>query len=69
MKTSTETVKCGTCQYWTGDREPVFDAKGQPKIDIRDEFGNCEKVGSRFCGQKRKKSLKCKHFSKWTELF
>ena len=69
MKTSTETVKCGNCQHWTGDREPVFDARGEPKVEIKDDFGSCEKEGSRFCGQNRKKSAKCQHFSKWTELF
>ena len=69
MKTSTETVKCGNCDYWTGAREPVFDGKGQPKVDIKDAVGNCEKEGSRFCGQKRNKGAKCKCFSKWTELF
>lgn len=69
MKTSTETVKCGNCQYWTGAREPVFDVKGIPKVDITDDVGNCENEGSRFCGQMRKKSASCKDFSKWTELF
>lgn len=69
MKTNTETVKCGNCQYWTGAREPVFDAKGIPKVDITDDVGNCENEGSRFCRQMRKKSASCKDFSKWTELF
>lgn len=69
MKTSTETEKCGNCQYWTGAREPVFDAKGTPKVNITDDYGDCEKVGARFYGQSRKKSAKCKYFSKWTELF
>ena len=69
MKTSTETEKCGNCQYWTGAREPVFNAKGRPMVEIRDDYGECEKEGSRFCGERRLKSLKCKHFSKWTELF
>jgi len=69
MKTSTDTEKCGNCQYWTGAREPVFNARGEPKVNIIDDYGNCEKEGCRFCDQRRKKSARCKHFTKWTELF
>lgn len=69
MKTSVDVVKCGNCQYWTGAREPVFDAKDRPKVEIRDLEGNCENQNSRFCDKTRKKGQSCIHFSKWTELF
>lgn len=69
MKTSTETVKCGNCQFWTGAREPVFDAKGIPKVEISDRTGNCENESSRFNGSTRNKGARCIKFSKWTELF
>ena len=39
MRSKTSRVICGTCQYWTGKREPVFDGNGNPKVDIFDEFG------------------------------
>lgn len=69
MASNTDTIKCGTCEYWTGQREPVFDRKGQPKVKIIDRIGNCEKEGSRFCGQTREQQLHCKYYSKWPELF
>ena len=69
MISKTNIVKCGTCEYWTGKREPVFDAKGSPKVRIDDFFGECQKQESRFCDQKRDQKLKCMHYSKWTELF
>ena len=43
MQSKTDRKMCGTCEYWTGNREPVFDAKGTPKINIYDRFGVCEK--------------------------
>lgn len=41
MRRSTEREICGTCAYWTGNRKPVFDGKGNPKIDIVDKEGIC----------------------------
>ena len=67
MRSKTDRIICGTCQYWTGAREPVFDAKGTPKVDILDEFGLCE----HFMLDEnisRRRDLKCKCFSKWTEI-
>ena len=69
MKTRTDVEKCGNCEYWTGSRKPVFDAHDLPKIEIYDEYGNCENEQSRFCGNSRKKGMKCKYFFKWTDLF
>lgn len=69
MISRTDIMKCGNCEYWTGQREPIFDRKGIPKNSITDKTGNCEKEGSRFCGKAREQNLKCKSFSKWTELF
>lgn len=68
MRTKNDRVICGTCQYWTGNREPVFDAKGMAKVDINDLNGMCENTNSRFCDVVRKRDSKCKHYSKWTEL-
>lgn len=69
MVSRTDVVKCGTCEYWIGKREPVFDAKGNPKVRIDDACGECQKQESRFCDQKREQHLKCMYYSKWTELF
>ena len=69
MASKTSTIKCGNCEYWTGKREPIFDRYDVPKNSIIDKIGNCEKEGSRFCGQSRKQGASCKCFSKWTELF
>jgi len=69
MASKTDRIMCGTCQYWIGKRNPIFDAKGMPKVDIVDEIGECQNGNSeKFCGVLRKKEAKCKHFSKWTEL-
>ena len=68
MRSKTTTEKCGTCQFWTGERLPVFDSYGTPKVDIIDNVGQCENVASKFCDNPRKQTAKCKHFSKWTEL-
>ena len=68
MRTKTDRIICGTCEYWTGKREPVFDSKSQPKVDIFDEFGNCECSNSSKYEQKRKKDLNCKCYFKWTEI-
>ena len=69
MISKTSIVKCGTCQYWTGNRNPVFDKNGNPKVDIIDKEGVCENENCRkFCGKIRRQDLSCQHFSKWTEL-
>lgn len=69
MRSKTSVTKCGTCQYWTGCREPVFDKNGEPKVDIVDDFGVCENINSRrFFGKMRDQRLSCTHFSKWTEI-
>ena len=68
MRSKTTIKKCGTCQYWTGNRDSVFDSNDIPKVDIFDNEGICENVMSKFCDQKRKQKLNCKNYSKWTEL-
>lgn len=68
MISKTDRVICGTCQFWTGKRAPSFDKKGIPKVDIVDKIGNCENENSQMCGKERSNQLKCKHFSKWTEI-
>lgn len=69
MKSKTTTIKCGTCEYWTGNRVPVFGKNGEPRVDIVDRNGDCLNINSRFCDKKREQNAQCKHFSKWTELF
>lgn len=69
MRSKTDRIMCGTCQYWTGAREPVFDCKGNPKVDLFDVFGNCECAQSSKYEQTRKRDGKCIRYSKWTELF
>jgi len=59
---------CATCEYWTGNRRPVFDHNGKAKIDIWDEEGQCECPNGSMEGFTRRKDLKCKYFSKWTEI-
>ena len=67
MKSKTDRIICGTCEFWTGKRLPVFDLKGKPKIDIIDEYGVCEHPYVQK-GQSRRKDLKCIRYSKWTEI-
>ncbi len=68
VKSMTTTVKCGTCQFWTGSREPGFDSQGKPIVFVHDSNGACENVHSRFCDQDRKESARCVLYSKWTEI-
>lgn len=68
MRSKTDRKICGTCEYWTGGREPVFDQNGNPKIEINSQYGNCECPRSRFHMESRKKDLNCKNYSKWTEI-
>ncbi len=68
MISKTDRIMCGTCTFWTGAREPIFDQKGIPKIRIEDRFGECENESSRQCGKIRDKEAKCGMYSKWTEI-
>jgi len=68
VRSKTDRIICGTCEYWTGDREPVFDIKGRPKVDIFDKNGLCENQHSKFIDQIRDNERNCKFHSKWTEL-
>ena len=68
MKSKTDRAICGTCEYWTGGREPTFDKNGTPKIDICDRTGFCQNQNSRFVDQIRQKDKNCIHYSKWTEI-
>ena len=68
MISKTDREICGNCEYWTGERQPIFDGHGVPKNDIKNTAGECLNPMSRFCDGKRTRDLKCRHFSKWTEL-
>ena len=68
MRSKTDRIMCGTCHYWTGAREPIFDSKGNAKVDIFDAIGNCECTQSSKYEQARKKDANCKCHYKWTEL-
>ncbi len=68
MQSKTDRMICGTCEYWTGDREPVFDKNGTPKINIYDNYGICCKVDCNFTDKERKKDAYCMKYSKWTEI-
>lgn len=67
MRSKTDRVICGTCEYWTGERNPVFDRQGKPKVDILDEIAFCQHPSFETPREKRK-DQKCVHHSKWTEL-
>lgn len=68
MISKTDRMICGTCEYWTGDREPVFDKNGTPKISIIDIGGVCQNGKSKLCGMTRSCENKCIRYSKWTEI-
>lgn len=68
MISKTDRAICGTCAYWTGKRDPIFDQKGTPKIRIEDRFGGCENESSRQCGTMRENKAICGKYSKWTEI-
>lgn len=68
MRSKTDRKICGTCEFWIGNRIPVFDTKGIPKIDILDDYGICQNQNSRFTDEKRSNKLNCKNYSKWTEI-
>lgn len=68
MVSKTDRTICGTCQYWTGERDPIFDKNGVAKVTITDKTGFCQKEGCRFDGQTRRQDNCCIRYSKWTEL-
>ena len=68
MISKTDREICGNCEYWTGERAPIFDRNGIPKNDIKIINGDCANPMSKFCDMRRTRNLNCKHFSKWTEL-
>ena len=68
MRSRTDVEKCGTCEYWTGKRNPVFDKKGRARIDIIDDVGLCENVNSKFLDESRRQERMCCRYSKWTEI-
>jgi len=68
MISKTDRKICGTCEYWTGERKPIFDRNGIPKINIIDNYGVCNHATSVFVDEQRRKDLNCKNFSKWTEI-
>lgn len=69
MRSKTDRKICGTCEFWTGKREPVFTEEGIPKVEIRDKVGKCECPVSRFEESSRNCDSYCKKYSKWKELF
>lgn len=68
MRSRPDVRKCGTCQYWAGKRELAMTEKQEERVDIADDIGECENGISIFCGTTRKQSLKCKNYSRWTEM-
>lgn len=68
MQSKTERKICGTCEYWTGNREPVFDKKGIPKVNIYDKRAICAKQGHRFSDSNRERDLCCGRYTKWSEI-
>ena len=58
MRSKTERIMCEICEYWTGARKPIFDSKGNPKIDLIDQSENCECTQSSKYDQTRKCDLK-----------
>ncbi len=64
MKSKTTTIKCGTCEFWTGKRAPIFDVNNNPVVDIIDSFGECQNVNSRFCDKKARTKSKMHTFLK-----
>lgn len=68
MISKTERKICGTCEFWTGKREPTFDKNSTPKINIIDKEGLCMNSNSRQYDKVRRNDLNCNCFSKWTEI-
>ena len=68
MQCKTDRKICGTCDYWSGNREPVFDKNGNPKLNILDRSGICNKANHRFEDQPRDYQRCCGRYSKWTEI-
>lgn len=69
MQSKTDRAICGTCEFWTGERQPIFATNGVPKVNIIDKTGSCECPVGNLEGETRGCEQKCKYFSKWTELF
>ena len=68
MQSETDRKICGTCEYWSGNREPVYDKNSRPKINIYDKHAMRNKQGHRFTDTSRECQLCCGRYSKWTEI-
>lgn len=68
MQSKTDRKMCGTCEYWSGSREPVFDRKGNPKVNIQEKHAVCNKQDHRFANENRWYDNCCGRYSKWTEI-
>lgn len=68
MQSKTDRKMCGTCEYWSGNREPTFDRQGKPKINIFDTHAVCNKQGHRFTDENRWRDNCCGRYFKWTEI-
>lgn len=68
MQSKTERKICGTCEYWSDERELVFEQFGRPKINIYDNQSVCNRQDHRFADENRRYDLCCARYSKWTEI-
>ena len=68
MQSKTDRKICGTCEYWAGNREPIFDHHGKPKVNILDKTAPCNKQDYKFADKIRDCENSCCRYSKWTEI-
>ena len=68
MLSKTDRKICGTCEFWSGNREPTFDQYGRPKINILDNKAICNKQDYRFADQNRAYQQCCVRYCKWSEI-
>lgn len=68
MQSKPDRQMCGTCEYWTGKREPAFDRQGKPKVNIHDMHAKCSKQNHRFTDENRWRDQCCIRYCKWTEI-
>ncbi len=68
MQSKTDRKICGTCEYWAGNRELIFDQHSKLKINIYDKHAPCNKQDYRFANEERDCQKSCGRYSKWSEI-
>lgn len=62
------TEKCGTCNFWIGERNLEVNSQGNQIVKISKESGSCRKNDGHFFGATRDCDRRCMLYMKWENI-